>query len=142
LTVGSRREARERALGLLYEAHAKSLSPADLLAELPVAPDPFAADLVVGVGAHAARLDEIISRFSVDWTLDRMPVIDLTLLRIAVYELLERPDVPTGAVISEAVALAKSYSTDESGRFVNGVLGSIAMEVRPPHPESTPPVLT
>jgi N utilization substance protein B len=143
LTVGSRREARERALGLLYEAHAKSLSPSDLLAELPVAPEPFATDLVVGVGVHTARLDELISRFSVDWALDRMPVIDLTLLRIAVYELLEHPDVPTGAVISEAVALAKTYSTDESGRFVNGVLGSIAGEVRPAEPEaSPPPVLT
>jgi N utilization substance protein B len=129
-------------LGLLYEAHAKGLSPADLLAELPVAPEAFAADLVVGVGAHGARLDELISRYSVDWTLDRMPVIDLTLLRIAVYELLERPDVPTGAVISEAVALAKSYSTDESGRFVNGVLGSIAIEVRPADPDSPPAVLT
>jgi hypothetical protein len=60
-----------------------------------------------------------------------MPVIDRTLLRMATYELIERPDVPTGAVISEAVDLAKEYSTEESGRFVNGVLASVAAEVRP-----------
>jgi N utilization substance protein B len=131
LAVGSRREARERALSLLYEAQAKNLTPVQLLAELPVEPDPFAAGLAVGVGDHRDRLDELIARFAVGWALDRMPVIDLTLLRMAVYELLERPDVPTGAVISEAVELAKAYSTDESGRFVNGVLGAIALEVRP-----------
>ena len=127
---GSRREARERALSLLYEADAKGLPPDALLAELPVPPDPFAADLVAGVGATQAELDELISRFSVDWTIDRMPIIDRTLLRIAVFELLHHPDVPTGAVVSEAVELAKEYSTDESGRFVNGVLGSVAAEVR------------
>ena len=128
--VGPRREARERALSLLYEADAKGVAPAVLLSELPLAPDTFAADLVVGVGEHVERLDELIGRFAVDWSVERMPVIDRTLLRMAVFELLERPDVPTGAIISEAVELAKAYSTDESGRFVNGVLGSVAQEVR------------
>ena len=129
-TVGTRREGRERALSLLYEADAKGLSPGEVLAELPVAPDEFVADLVRGVGQSTARLDELIARYLIDWTLDRMPVLDRLVLRIAAYELLERPDVPTGAVVSEAVELAKRYSTDESGRFVNGVLGSIAEEVR------------
>ncbi len=130
MAVGSRREARERALSLLYEAEAKDLTPDAVLAGLAVAPDPFAADLVAGVGATGARLDELIARYAVDWTIERMPVVDRALLRIAVFELLERPEVPTGAVISEAVELAKTYSTDDSGRFVNGVLGSIATEVR------------
>jgi len=130
VAVGSRREARERALSLLYEAEAKDLTPDAVLAGLAVAPDPFAADLVAGVGATGARLDELIARYAVDWTIERMPVVDRALLRIAVFELLERPEVPTGAVISEAVELAKTYSTDDSGRFVNGVLGSIATEVR------------
>jgi len=134
VTAGSRREARERALSLLYEAQAKNLTPAELLAELPVAPDPFAAGLVEGVGAELPRLDRLIERYAVRWAIDRMPVIDLNLLRIAVYELQERPDVPTGAVISEAVELAKAYSTDESSRFINGVLGSIAAEIRPSAP--------
>jgi transcription antitermination protein NusB len=130
VSVGTRREARERALSLLYEAEAKGISPAAVLDELPVAPDPFAAQLVAGVGGCQDRLDDLITRYAVDWAIDRMPVVDRTLLRLAVYELLERPDIPTGAVISEAVELAKTYSTEESGRFVNGVLGSVAAEVR------------
>ena len=130
MAVGSRREARERALSLLYEADAKGISPAALLEELPVVPDPFAADEVAGVGRDQAQIDALISRFSVDWTIDRMPVVDRTLLRMAIWELVARPDIPTGAVISEAVELAKTYSTEESGRFVNGVLGSVAAEVR------------
>ncbi|HVM65204.1 MAG TPA: transcription antitermination factor NusB [Acidimicrobiales bacterium] len=125
-----RREARERALGLLYEAEIKGITPDELLDELPVAPDAFAAAEVTGVGRCMARLDALIGRYSVDWAVDRMPAVDRALLRMAVWELLERPDIPTGAVISEAVELAKTFSTEESGRFVNGVLGSIASEVR------------
>jgi transcription antitermination protein NusB len=135
---GSRREARERALSLLYEADAKAITPAALLGELPVAPDAFAAALVAGVGSCLDRLDELIGRYAVDWTIERMPVVDRTLLRMAVWELLERPDIPTGAVISEAVELAKTYSTEESGRFVNGVLGSVAGEVRADGVETLP----
>lgn len=131
MTVGSRREGRERALSLLYEAEVKQLSPGGLLAELPVQPERFVTDLVEGVDAHQSRIDGLITRFAIDWTLDRMPAVDRNLLRLAVYELLERPDIPLGAVISEAVELAKRYSTDESGRFVNGVLASVAAEVRP-----------
>ena len=131
MSVGSRREGRERALSLLYEAEVKDLAPSTLLADLPVEPEAFVVDLVRGVGTHQERIDALIARFAVDWTLDRMPAIDRNLLRLAVYELLERPDVPLGAVISEAVELAKGYSTDESGRFVNGVLASVAAEVRP-----------
>src|SRR3954469_22238408 len=128
MAVGTRREARERAMSLLYEADAKDLSPDEVLHGLPLTPDPFVIDLVGGVGRHQDRIDELIERYAIDWTLERMPVVDRTLLRLAVYELLERDDVPTGAVISEAVELAKLYSTDESGRFVNGVLGSVANE--------------
>jgi N utilization substance protein B len=130
VTAGTRREARERALSLLYEADAKGMTPGDLLQEQVLSPGPFVIDLVCGVHRHQGRIDELISRFSIDWALDRMPVVDRTLLRMATYELLERMDVPTGAVISEAVELAKRYSTDESGRFVNGVLATIAGEVR------------
>jgi N utilization substance protein B len=131
VTTGSRREARERALSLLYECDAKSLPAADVLADLPLDPDPFVIDLVRGVDDQGSRIDELIERFSIDWTLDRMPVIDRTVLRLGAYELLFRSDVPVGAVISEAVELAKRFSTEESGRFVNGVLSSIAAEVRP-----------
>ena len=128
--VGTRREARERALGLLYEADAKGTTPDDVIAEQQIPPDEFAVDIVHGVGEHQPQVDELIRRFAKGWTLERMPVIDRTLLRMAIFELTHRPDVPTGAIISEAVELAKRYSTDDSGRFVNGVLASVAREVR------------
>ncbi len=128
---GSRREARERALSLLYEADAKGIAPSALLLEIPVEPPPFVTSLVAGVSERQEQIDELIGRFAIDWTIDRMPVIDRMVVRIAGFELLCRPDVPTGVVISEAVELAKRYSTDESGRFVNGILSSISAEIRP-----------
>ena len=101
-----------------------------VLEALPVKPDSFAAALVSGVGARGEEIDGLIAAHAIGWALDRMPAIDRALLRMATYELLDRPDVPTAVVISEAVELAGSYSTDESGRFVNGVLSSIAGAVR------------
>lgn len=127
----SRRQARERALSLLYEAETKGMTPAAVLSTLPLPPVSFANDLVAGVGEHGEEVDGYLRRFSRGWALERMPALDRALLRMGVYELLHRPDVPTGAVLSEAVELASKYSTEESGRFVNGVLGQIAQEVRP-----------
>jgi N utilization substance protein B len=129
-SVGSRREARERALSLLYEAEAKGCSPTAVLDEQVLPPDPFVTDVVDGVAKHQDEADALIRRFAKGWTLERMPVIDRTLLRMGCYELAHRPDVPTGAVISEAVELAKRYSTDDSGKFVNGMLARIAKELR------------
>jgi transcription antitermination protein NusB len=129
--VGSRREARERALSMLYEADSKGISADAVIDAQTLEPEEFAADLVTGVGEHGAELDELIRRFSKGWSLERMPTIDRTLLRMAIYELGHRPDVPTGAIISEAVELAKRYSTDDSGKFVNGMLGKIAEQLRP-----------
>ncbi len=129
-TGGSRRQARERALSLLYEAESKDVPPAAVLAALPVEPAPFAAQVVTGVGEHLDELDKWIASYAKDWTIDRMPALDRALLRMAVFELLHRPDVPTGAVISEAVELAQRFSTDESSRFVNGMLARIAETVR------------
>jgi transcription antitermination protein NusB len=136
--VGRRRESRERILGLLYEAESKGVTPAALLDELPVRPDPFVSDVVAGVGARAAEIDALVAGFAIDWSLDRMPAVDRTLLRMATYELLGRPDVPTGVVISEAVDLARQYSTEESSRFVNGVLASVAIATRGDHDPSKP----
>lgn len=129
-TVGARRQARERALSLLYEAEAKGVGPDVVLSGLPVAPDDFTIDLVAGVADHGEEVDGWLRRFARDWALERMPAIDRTLLRIGVFELVHRPDVPTGVVISEAVDLAQRYSTDDSGRFVNGVLAAVATEAR------------
>lgn len=118
-------------MSLLYEAEAKGCAPlGDVLDDLIVEPEPFVADLVAGVSLHREEIDGLIGRFSRGWTLARMPVVDRSLLRIATYELAHRPDIPVGAVISEAVELAKQFSTDDSGRFVNGVLGQIAASVR------------
>ena len=128
--IGTRREARERALALLYEAEQKGLSPlADVIDSLPLAPEAFAADLVVGVSDHVDELDELIGRYSVGWTVIRMPAIDRALLRMCTYEL-AHTDVPVGACISEAVELAKRYSTDDSHAFVNGLLSRLAAELR------------
>jgi N utilization substance protein B len=131
VVTASRRAARERALSLLYEADTKGLPPADVLAGLPVAPDPFVADLVAGVGDHLPDLDGLIAGRARDWPLDRMPLVDKNLLRMATFELRERPQTPVAVVISEAVELAKQYSTDDSGRFVNGVLSALAADLRP-----------
>jgi transcription antitermination protein NusB len=127
----TRREARERALSLLYEAESKEVEPSVVLAELPVVPDQFVVDLVCGVEANRTKIDDLIAGHAIGWTMDRMPVVDRALLRLATFELMARPDVPTGAVISEAVELATEYSTEESGRFVNGMLATIASIVRP-----------
>jgi N utilization substance protein B len=126
-----RSEARERALDLLYEANAKELSVADVLAALPVPPDDLAVLLVEGVAARRDEIDTLLAEHARGWTLERMPVIDRTVLQVAVFELMDRPDVPTAVVIDEAVELAKRFSTDDSGRFVNGMLATIAPLVRP-----------
>jgi transcription antitermination protein NusB len=125
-----RRAARERALELLYEAEAKDVPPAELVAGLPLRPDRYAEEIVVGVGADGARIDAVLSRTAKGWRLERMPAIDRSVLRMAAWELAHRRDVPTAVVISEAVELAKQYSTDDSGRFVNGVLSRVAEELR------------
>lgn len=126
----ARRSARERALSLLYEAEAKHQPVEQVVAELPVAPDPYAVALVTGVADNQPRIDTLVAEAAVGWQLDRMAVIDRTLLRMATWELLERPDVPTAVVLDEAVELAKRFSTDNSGGFVNGVLATVARQVR------------
>lgn len=85
----------------------------------------YIARVLDGVMAHLQELDEKISAASVDWTLDRMPMVDLTILRLAAYEILYEDDVPGSVAINEAVELANRYSEPTSGRFINGVLGTI-----------------
>jgi len=126
-----RRDARERAVTLLYEAEMKSVAGTEIVDELTLAPDPMASELVVGVTDKATLLDEHISA-SLDksWSLHRLAVLDRIVLRIATYELMFRPKVPTGAAINEAVEMAKRFSGPEAGKFVNGVLSAIARSVR------------
>jgi N utilization substance protein B len=127
-----RSDARERALYLLYEAHSKGIAPADTIDIQVVEPDELTQELVRGVDANLPQLDQLIGAKAKGWTLTRMPVLDLSVMRLAVFELIARPHVPTAVVLNEAVELAKRYSTDDSGRFVNGVLAAIAADVRSP----------
>ncbi len=125
-----RSDARERALYLLYEAHSKGIDAVDTIDLQVIEPDELTQELVRGVGEHLARLDELIDARAEGWTLARMPVLDLNVMRLGTYELLERPHVPTAVVLNEAVELVKRFSTDDSGRVVNGVLAAIAGDVR------------
>jgi N utilization substance protein B len=128
---GARRRARERALELLYEAEAKNLSPTQLLAQLPLAPEEYASQLVVGVERRFDEVNSLLGSHAAGWTVARMPTIDRCVLQIAAYELLDEPEVPLAVILDEAVELAKTYSTEDSGRYVNGVLSSVARQVRP-----------
>ena len=120
-------EARELALEALYQADQRGLLPEDAVAGLPAR----AARFVRGVLEQRSDLDSAIDRASSGWRVERMPVVDRAVLRLALYELRNRPSTPTAVVINEAVELAKTYSTERSGRFVNGVLSKLALEERP-----------
>jgi N utilization substance protein B len=129
----SRRKSRRRALDVLYSADLRDVPAATVLADnlrrmgsdIPEHMG-YAVLIVEGVIDHADRIDELISTYAEGWTLERMPVIDRNLLRIAVFELLYRDDIDDPVAISEAVELAEELSTNDSPRFVNGLLGRIA----------------
>lgn len=116
----------------------KELTIAEVLAQLPMQPSALTSELVSGVAEHRAELDALIASHSRGWRIERMPAIDRALLRLGTFELLHRPGVPTGPIISEAVELAAEYSTEESRRFVNGMLSRIAEVVRQPATPAVP----
>jgi N utilization substance protein B len=129
----SRRKSRRRALDVLYSADLRDVPAAGVLADTLArmgeeAPEHmgYAVDIVEGVERNADRIDELIASYAEGWTLERMPVVDRNLCRIAVYELLFRDDIEDAVAISEAVGLASDLSTDDSPRFINGLLGRIA----------------
>lgn len=128
----SRRRTRRLALEILYQADVTGAAPSDVLSERELAGHAvprFAREVVLGVEEHRAGLDRLIAEHVHGWTLERMAVVDRNILRVACFELLHRPDVPPAVAISEAVEAAKELSTEESGSFVNGILGGIAREV-------------
>jgi N utilization substance protein B len=137
-----RREARETALVLLYEAEARGVDPREVLDAQIVTPLNYTVALLTGISEHLAETDALITRFARDWRLERMPSIDRCLMRIAVYELGYRSDVPTGVVLAEAVELASRYSTADSSRFVNGILARVAEHLRRPPDERVEPPAT
>jgi transcription antitermination protein NusB len=143
-----RRAARRLAVDALYEAEIRDRLPLETFeiqqegGNVPIGADDsseidadddaslegaiaYARVLVSGVQEHHAAIDELIARYADRWAIDRMPVIDRTLLRIALFELLWGDHIPVAVAINEAVELAKSLSTDDSGRFINGLLGRI-----------------
>jgi N utilization substance protein B len=127
--MSARGKARKRALDVLFESDLRSADAVETLAQrlaqaTPPVPE-YTVTLVEGVTAHRTRIDELIESYALDWSLDRMPVVDRNVLRIGVFELLWQDDVPDAVVLSEAVTLARSLSTDESPTFVNGVLAKL-----------------
>jgi N utilization substance protein B len=134
--VAARSKARKRAVDILFEAEQRGLNARDLLAERlakPVTEAPlnqYTADLVEGVVAHWTDINELLTTYSQGWSLERMPSVDRAILRLGAFEVLYGDDVPEGVAISEAVELATSLSTDDSPKFVNGLLGRLA-EVKP-----------
>jgi transcription antitermination protein NusB len=139
--MAARSKARKRALDLLFEAEIRNIDVLDLLDQRSAEASPpvsgYAAELVRGVQAHRARIDELLSAHSQGWTLGRMPAVDRNILRIAVYELFWAPQIPDAVAINEAVLLARDLSTDGSPAFVNGLLARL-LELRP-ELEQAPP---
>ena len=128
--LSARTKARKRALDVLFEAEAKRVDPIVVLDERCVLAQPpireFTIELVRGVVAHAAEIDaRIRTATAADWPLERLAGVDRNLARIAVYEI-DHTDVPTEAIISEAVELADEFSTEDSAQFLNGLLAKVA----------------
>jgi N utilization substance protein B len=127
----ARTKARKRALDILFESEARGEDPLQVLAQRQATEDAppvsdYAAMLVRGVTEHRERIDQLLTEHAEDWTVDRMPAVDRTLLRIGLYELLWVDEIDDPVAITEAVELAGTLSTDDSPRFINGVLGRIA----------------
>lgn len=141
--MGARRTARERALQALYGLEMSKGLPADALEQAwsSASQDPdarkdadsdpaarkFAQELVDGVAQHLADIDALLETHSHNWRLDRMSRIDRNILRLAVFELLHRADIPRKVTLNEAIELGKNFGTEESSAFINGLLDRIAV---------------
>ena len=134
--MAARSKARKRALDLLFEAEQRKVNALDLLRDRLAAPvteaplSEYTVTLVEGVVEHWSDIDEAITTYAHGWALDRMPAVDRAILRLGAFEVLYADDVPEPVAISEAVSLATDLSTDDSPKFVNGVLGRL-LEVKP-----------
>ncbi|HHY91726.1 MAG TPA: transcription antitermination factor NusB [Firmicutes bacterium] len=129
-----RRQGREAALKTLFQVELGGAEPKQALQAtceqeaIAAADVAFARELTEGVLGELAELDQVLGRFSTDWSVERMAILDKVILRLACYELLFRPDIPVAVSINEAVELAKRFSTPEAARFINGVLSAVARE--------------
>jgi len=130
--VTTRRAARRTALDILYQADITGADPETVLVDWRAADrkvPSFAGELVAGVAEHQPEIDLLLEEHSEGWTVARMTALDRSILRVGVFELLHRPDIPVSVAISEAVEAASELSADESRRYVNGLLGRIAREL-------------
>ncbi|GAB3650532.1 transcription antitermination factor NusB [Zhihengliuella somnathii] len=127
--MSTRSKARRRALEVLFEAEQRSVDPLGALTQrrekMAQVVNPYTATLIEGVIGQQERIDEILGTYAKGWTLDRMPSVDRSVLRLGAWEILFNDEVPDGVAVAEAVALAREFSTDESPEFVNGLLGRI-----------------
>ncbi|MFC6159618.1 transcription antitermination factor NusB [Kribbella sp. NPDC058693] len=132
--MSARSKARKRALDVLFESEVRGLPVGGTLADRVADNDPpvneFTVALVEGVAKHIEQIDDLLETHSVGWTLDRMPAVDRNILRIGAYELLFDDQVPDVVAVSEAVAMARDLSTDESPVFVNGLLARL-LQLKP-----------
>jgi N utilization substance protein B len=131
-----RRKAREHALQLLFQLDIKKERPSAAVLRsfwAEYQPDAevkaFAEEIITGIFKHLAEINRLIHGCAKNWTLARMAAVDRNVLRMAVYEILYRKDIPTSVTIDEAIEIAKKYGTEESGSFVNGILDSVASKV-------------
>ena len=128
--MSARRKARKRALDFLYEADIRGASALDLLALRPaeeLSQGEYVKELLVGVAEHRGKIDELITTYAQGWDMDRMPAIDRNILRIALFELLWVDGLDDQIAVSEAVEIATELSTDDSAKYINGVLGRIVI---------------
>lgn len=137
--VGVRRRAREMALQMLYQIELSQTPPEDAIPlfyeifsgeedlefDVPIASRPFAEDLVIGVETHLAEIDRTLAQTSQHWRLERMTLIDKNILRIALYEMLYLKSIPPKVSVNEAIEIGKSFGTEDSGAFINGILDHI-----------------
>ena len=128
--MSARRKARKRALDFLYEADIRGATALSLLAERPaeeLSQGDYVRELLVGVEEHLLKIDELITTYAQGWDMDRMPAIDRNILRIALFEILWLSNLDDEIAVSEAVEIATELSTDDSAKYINGVLGRIVI---------------
>ena len=128
--MSARRKARKRALDFLYEADIRGATALTLLADRPadeLSQGDYVRELLVGVEEHLLKIDELITTYAQGWDLDRMPAIDRNILRIALFEILWLSNLDDEVAVSEAVEIATELSTDDSAKYINGVLGRIVI---------------
>ncbi|OGR87300.1 MAG: transcription antitermination factor NusB [Elusimicrobia bacterium RIFCSPLOWO2_01_FULL_60_11] len=134
--MGSRREGREMALQTLYLADTCRIAVEEALKSTLSEPGPssvreFATHLANGVEVHKPRIDAILVKYTQNWDIKRMAVVDRNILRLSTFEILFDPETPLSVIIDEAIEVAKTYSTEDSGKFVNGILDKVKAERKP-----------